>query len=86
MARLRELSAVTRSTILTPAAKLRGTPILTPAAKLPGGPRSSPQQRSCRGPRKRSDRRRHVWCVDSSTVAAMLKREGHDLVGLTMQL
>ena len=24
--------------------------------------------------------------VDSSTVAAMLKREGHDLVGLTMQL
>ena len=24
--------------------------------------------------------------VDSSTVAAMLKREGHDLIGLTMQL
>ncbi len=45
-------------TILTPAAKLPGTPI---AVAMSGG-------------------------VDSSTVAAMLKAEGHELVGLTMQL
>src|SRR5579859_752725 len=45
-------------TILTPAAKLPGTPI---AVAMSGG-------------------------VDSSTVAAMLKAEGQELVGLTMQL
>jgi tRNA-uridine 2-sulfurtransferase len=45
-------------TILTPAAKLPGTPI---AVAMSGG-------------------------VDSSAVAAMLKHEGHELVGLTMQL
>ena len=57
-------------TILTPAAKLPGTPILTPAAKLPGTPIAVAMSGG----------------VDSSTVAAMLQREGHDLVGLTMQL
>jgi tRNA-specific 2-thiouridylase len=57
-------------TILTPAAKLPGTPILTPAAKLPGTPIAVAMSGG----------------VDSSTVAAMLKGEGHELVGLTMQL
>jgi tRNA-specific 2-thiouridylase len=46
------------------------TPILTPAAKLPGTPIAVAMSGG----------------VDSSAVAAMLKSEGHELVGLTMQL
>ena len=68
--------------ILTPAAKLPGTPILTPAPKLPGTPILTPAPKLPGTPIAVA----MSGGVDSSTVAAMLKREGHDLIGLTMQL